>query len=682
MRNLSFVMTMFGFALSGAAPGAVDLYVATNGNDAWSGTPVEPNAGRTDGPFATLERARDEIRRRRAGGATAEAVTVHVRGGMYPREKPFELTASDGGTAQAPIVYRAYRDEKVHLIGGREITNFRRITDPAILERLDEAARGRVWQADLKELGVSDFGDAVASGRRLELFFNDQPMTLARWPNEGFVKIADVAGGKPITAHGIQGDAVGRFVYEGDRPARWAKEDDVRLHGYWFWDWSDAYEKVESIDPRHRVISTLPPYHHYGYRKGARWYALNLLTELDEPGEWYLDRRSGILYFWPPAPIESARTYVSVLDRMMLLKDASYITIRGLILEFNRGTAVMVEGGSHNRIDACTIRNIGGTAVVISGGVDNGVAGCDIYNIGESGISLTGGDRRTLTPSGHFAVNNHIHHYSRAARTYRTAVSTAGVGNRIAHNLIHDAPHMAIGLNGNEHVIEFNEIHTVCMDTDDAGAFYMGRDWTWRGNVIRYNYFHHIGRFHGHVGVQSVYLDDWASGSTVFGNVFYKAGRGVLIGGGRNNTVENNIFVECAPAVHVDSRGLGWAKSYFDGRDNTLVERLNAVPYKEPPWSTRYPELLKLYDDEPALAKGNRIVRNICSGGRWLDLLDKLDDKVVYVKDNLVGEDPLFVDAGHQDFRLKDDSPAYKLGFKRIPFEEIGPQRNRPRAGE
>jgi len=682
MRSLSVFATTLGFALCAAAPGAVDLYVATNGNDAWSGTPVEPNAGRTDGPFATLERAREEIRRRRGGGATAEAVTVHVRGGMYPRDTLFELTASDGGTAQAPIVYRGYRDEKVHLIGGREITNFRRITDPAILERLDEAARGRVWQAALKKLGVSDFGDAVAPGRRLELFFNDQPMTLARWPNEGFVKIADVAGGKPITVHGIQGDAVGRFVYEGDRPARWAKEDDIRLHGYWFWDWSDAYEKVESIDPRHRVISTLPPYHHYGYRKGARWYALNLLTELDEPGEWYLDRRSGILYFWPPAPIESARTYVSVLDRMMLLKDASYVTIRGLILELNRGTAVMVEGGSHNRINACTIRNIGGTAVVISGGVDNGVAGCDIYNIGESGVSLTGGDRRTLTPSGHFAVNNHIHHYSRAARTYRTAVSTAGVGNRIAHNLIHDAPHMAIGLNGNEHVIECNEIHTVCMDTDDAGAFYMGRDWTWRGNVIRYNYFHHIGRFHGDVGVQSVYLDDWASGSTVFGNVFYKAGRGVLIGGGRNNTVENNIFVECTPAVHVDSRGLGWAKSYFDGRDNTLVERLNAVPYKEPPWSTRYPELLKLYDDEPAVAKGNRIVRNICVGGRWLDLLDKLDDKVVYVKDNLVSEDPLFVDAGHQDFRLKDDSPAYKLGFKRIPFEEIGPQRGRPRAGE
>ena len=294
----------------------------------------------------------------------AEGVTVHVRGGMYSREKPFELTAADSGTAQAPIVYRAYKDEKVHLIGGREVSNFRRVTDAAILERLDEAARGRVWQADLKAIGVSDFGDAVAPGRRIELFFNDQPMTLARWPNQGFVKIADVVGGKPITVHGLNGDAVGRFTYEGDRPTRWAKEDDIRLHGYWFWDWSDAYEKVESIDVRHRVISTVPPYHHYGYRKGARWYALNLLAELDEPGEWYLDRRSGILYFWPPAPIESARTYVSVSGRMILLKDASYITIRGLTIEFNRGTAVTIEGGSHNRIDACIIRNIGDTAVL------------------------------------------------------------------------------------------------------------------------------------------------------------------------------------------------------------------------------------------------------------------------------------------------------------------------------
>ncbi|MBN1492259.1 MAG: right-handed parallel beta-helix repeat-containing protein, partial [Phycisphaerae bacterium] len=262
---------------------------------------------------------------------------------------------------------------------------------------------------------------------------------------------------------------------------------------------------------------------------------------------------------------------------------------------------------------------------------------------------------------------------SRTSRTYRTAVNANGVGCRIAHNLIHDAPHMALGLSGNEHLIEFNEVHNVCKETDDAGAFYMGRDWTWRGNVIRYNYFHHIGRFKSHVGTQAIYLDDWASGTTVFGNVCYEVFRAVLVGGGRNNTIENNIFVNCDIAVHVDSRGLGWAKYYFDSTDNTLVDRLAAVPYKEPPWSTRYPELLTLYADEPALAKYNKVVRNIAvDNKKWLALQNGLTDAVVEITDNVVDIDPHFVDVDHQDFRLRPDSPALKMGFKPIPVDKIG----------
>ncbi len=154
----------------------------------------------------------------------------------------------------------------------------------------------------------------------------------------------------------------------------------------------------------------------------------------------------------------------------------------------------------------------------------------------------------------------------------------------------------------------------------------------------------------------------------------------MLIGGGRDNVIDNNVFVDCTPAVHVDSRGLGWAKYYFDGTNTTLIDRLNAVNYKQPPYSTRYPELLTLYDDEPAVAKGNVIVHNISVGGRWLDLRDGLDDKVVQIGDNLVDADPRFVDRNNENFQLKDDSPAYKLGFKRIPIDEIGLRRNEPRA--
>jgi len=581
----------------------------------------------------------------------------------------FQLTSEDSGAQDAPIVYRAYRDEEVRLIGGREISGFRPIDDPAVLSRIDGACRDKMLQVDLRAQGITDFGELMPRGfgrpiypAGLELFFQGRPMTLARWPNRGWVKIADVPAGKDG----------GKFTYESDRPKRWLKADDIWVHGYWTWDWADSYEKVESIDTLSHEIATCEPHGVYGYSPGNRYYALNILEELDEPGEWYLDRKTGILYFWPPAPIGEGRAFVSILsDPMVSMRDVSHVILRDLTFEYTRGNAIEITGGEHNLVAGCTIRNIGNTAIVISDGREIGVVGCDICRTGDGGIRLSGGDRLTLTPGGNYVINNHIYDYSRWVRTYRPAVMVGGVGNRVAHNLIHDGPHTAILLHGNEHVIEFNEIHDVCLETADVGAFYMGRDWTERGNIVRYNYFHHLGNIGG-IGSMAIYLDDWASGTTVFGNICYRAGRAVLIGGGRDNTIENNIFIDCEPAVHVDARGLGWAKYYFDGTNTTLVDRLNAVNYREPPYSERYPELLTLYDDDPAVPKGNLIVRNIAYSGRWLELLDGLDDRIVSIRDNLVGEDPGFVDPERGNFQLRDDSPAYKLGFRRIPVEKIG----------
>jgi hypothetical protein len=604
-----------------------------------------------------------------------QTITVHVRGGTYYRDATFSLTAKDAGNADAPIIYRAYRNETVRLVGGRRVADWKPETDPAVLERLDPAARGYVLRADLRALDINDYGQV--SGGGLELFFDDEPMTLARWPNRDFTTIHEITDEQTTTVHGRTGSKVGKLYYDGDRPNRWAGETGIWLHGYWFWDWRDAYQRVASIDPKHRLISLAKPYHGYGYRKGQRYYALNVLAELDEPGEWQLNRDTGVLYFWPPGPMAPGRAVVSVLKTLVEMQDASYVTLRGLTFEATRGTAVTIRGGTHTRVTDGVVRNTGSQAVSLTGGADNAVVGCVMYNTASGGISLGGGDRKTLTPGRNLAENNHIHHYSRWSRTYSPAVGVSGVGNRIRHNLIHDAPHNGIQLSGNEHLIEFNELHHVCLETDDVGAFYMGRDWTQRGNVVRYNYFHHLGRHGGGVGVMAVYLDDWSSGTTVYGNVCYKAGRAVLIGGGRDNTVENNVFVDCTPAIHVDSRGLGWAKTYFDGSTTTLTDRLAAMNYREPPYSTRYPELLTLYDDEPAVAKGNVIRRNISVGGRWLDLNNGLTDKVVRVEDNLIDRDPRFVDRADGDFqlgdfRLSDDSPAFVHGFQRIPLKKIG----------
>ncbi|HUU60053.1 MAG TPA: hypothetical protein VMZ50_10950 [Phycisphaerae bacterium] len=265
---------------------AGEFHVSPGGSDRGPGT--------KEGPFATLDRARAAVRElKKTSGLPAGGVTVWVHGGVYPLTKSFRLTKEDSGTDKAPVVYRAWRGEEVRITGAVEIppAALTPVTDPAVRKRIPRSARTKVLAADLKALGVADFGDPVAAGKRPEVFFNDVPMMLARWPNEGFTTVGELVGGKPTTSHGLKGDFVGKFTYTGDRPARWADEAaTMRLHGYWFWDWSDAYEKVESIDTEKRIITTVPPYHHYGYRAGQRYYALNLLAELDSPGEWYLDR--------------------------------------------------------------------------------------------------------------------------------------------------------------------------------------------------------------------------------------------------------------------------------------------------------------------------------------------------------------------------------------------------------
>ena len=661
------------------AQAAVTLYVAPNGNDAWTGQEAQPNAEKTAGPLTTLAGARDAIRALKSRGPLPPGgVVVEVAGGTFEFAQALELAAEDAGEEESPIVYRAAPGQEVRLVGGKVVTGWQLVADAAVLERLEPAARGKVWQANLKALGIADFGNVASGG--VELFFNDEPARLARWPNADFVNIRDVTKEAPETSHGRTGSKVGNFYYEGDRPTRWRGEKDIWLHGYWFWDWSDQYQQVESIDVDQQLVRLAQPYHGYGYLPGARYYVLNVLAELDEPGEWQLDRETGTLYFWPPAPLEEGRPMVSAIETLATLTDASHVRFEGFVIEAVRGAAVKIAGGTGVQIADCTIRNTGDIAVDVRGGTKNAVIGCDISNTAGGGVSLDGGDLATLTPGEHLVENNHIHHYARWKRTYTPAVAISGVGNCIRHNLFHDAPHNAVQLSGNDHLIEFNEFHHVCLETDDVGAFYMGRNWTQRGNVVRYNYFHHLGRHGGGVGVMAIYLDDWASGTTVFGNICYQAGRAVLIGGGRDNRVENNVFVDCTPSIHVDARGLGWAKSYFDGSDNTLFDRLVAVDYRHPPWSDRYPELLTLLDDEPVMPKGNVIARNISVGGRWLDLADGLTDATVKLEDNLVDIDPLFVDRAKADFRLQPDSPAFKLGFKAIPVEKIGLERSTPGA--
>ena len=715
---LAFV-TLFVSVAQGAEKTA--FYVATSGNDAWSGKLAQPNAAQSDGPFATIERARDAVRvMKRSGGLPQGGIAVEILEGRYELSKPVELTSEDSGTPEAPIVYRARPGAVVRISGGRVVAGWKPVNDPVILNRLDPNARGKVFQADLKAQGITEYGDlgldaaaelqlwlAKVDGQgedamgsayasrgktvrpRLEVFFNEQPMPISRWPNEGFIKIQDVLGKTEINVRGVKGCKEGIFVYEGDRPKRWVGENDAWVEGYWFRDWAEQRHKIESLDVEKHIISVAPPYHDYGYRKGQWFRGFNLLSEIDEPGEWYIDRQAGILYFWPPGELDRARVEVSMAPGLFTLTDTAHVILRGLLLEAARGTAITIRRGQQCRVEGCTIRNLGNHAVTIFDGKENGVVGCDMYGMGGGGIYLVGGDRKALAPAGHYAENNHIHHFGRWDRMYRPGLFLSGVGLRASHNLIHDAPHSAILFGGNDHLIEFNEIHNVCQESHDCGAIYAGRSWTLRGHVIQYNYLHHLcGKDGG--PCNGIYLDDLFSSATVQGNIFYQTLRPVFLGGGRDNIIQDNVFVDCPKAVHIDARALGWCGPHADGRIKEAREKgtIAGVRYNEPPFSTRYPELVKLLDDEPKKPKGNIVRRNIFWEGAgenlrrvangapvketWWDDIEPKIRGLIMIEDNLINVDPRFVDPMAGNFQLREDSPAWKLGFHRISVEKVG----------
>jgi len=732
-KLLKFAILLFGIIL-GFEASAQDIYVATNGND--------NNLGTKEKPVATLEAARDLIRNYKSiQDLPKGGITVWIGEGQYDQEQAFALNENDSGEPDAPIIWRPMPNEKVSITGGKSIPSekFEKVTNKEILKRLSKNAAQNVMQVNLKEFGIHDYGQIKQYGHALsvspapiEIFFNNEAMTLAQYPNKGYIKIGKIidAGSVPRIQDYSNRGAI--FEYTDQRHAVWAGQKDVWLQGSFNYGFSDDNILIESIDTKSKQIKLATP-SLYGVASGKdyqHYIARNILDELDVPCEWYMDRNSGILYFWPPGNMDNSTIMVSILeDPIISLEGASYITIRDLTIESGRGIGVYLERGSNNLIAGCTIRNVGTTGVFMgqgakqtfpgithddyngvpisrrvgnmqghmykytgwnrNAGKNHGILSCDIYNTGSGGVSLSGGSKRQLIPGNNYVENCKIHDYNRRNKFLWSAINVDGCGNRISHNEIYNSEWQGIFVRGNEHLFEYNNVHHVTTNSDDTSPWYIGRDPSDRGNIIRYNYFHHIGSTERmNMGI---YCDDGTTDVLIFGNVFYKmhTSHGQLFSNsGWELRLINNIIIEpMSQTVEVSAHLYSWAKNeavFMFGEEGLLRKRLTkSVNIYESPYAEKYPELMEYLDPIVAgkewqgmRARGNVIAKNVILADAKKPLLILRGNyaQCDTINNFKTENDPGFVDYKNENFNLLPNSEVFKQipDFEVLPFDKMG----------
>ncbi len=639
------------------------FYVSPEGSDSWSGRMNQMMAGETDGPFASPFCATEAVNNVRMAGIEGPVV-VQFSEGIYQLDSSWLISSQLSGTTSGETIFRAAAGAKVSIIGGMIVPQGWLTSPPTDLEGLDPFIRDSLRYIDLSRFDIAEIGALENRGfprpdfpSPMELFVDYKPLQMARWPNEGWVRISGTNKGR----------FSGQFTYSSEHVDQWSDNIPFWLHGFWARDWADSYELVRQVDTSANVIYTQEPHGTYGYEKGQRFYAINLLQELDRPGEWYLDTEHRFILYWPLPNSDDAQVMLSRLTSPLLQVNAAHhLRFDGLIFEGGRGHAAELTDAAHVQFFGCTFRNTGRLAIAIRDGSSNMVDNCQIYATGEGGILVSGGERDSLISAGHRIFNNEIHHTNRWVITYSPGIQVEGVGILISHNLLHHIPHMAIRLLGNDHIIEYNEFTQIGSETGDAGAVYIGKDWSMRGNVIRYNYFHDINSPY-HRGMMGVYLDDLVGGMYIHHNIFQNVQRAVVVGGGRNNVVADNIFLNCRnSALRVEYR-----QGTASNASTQLRKRLESVPYQSKTWLKKYPELNTLLEDEPLAPKDNKIHDNVVLKGKWMEITPKAA-KLQQMKNNRLIED-------FSEYKVINDSLELlfnnsELQLPDIPWQKIGLQ--------
>ena len=485
------------------------------------------------------------------------------------------------------------------------------------------------------------------------MFFYDGKWAVeARWPNEGWATFTETVdtGIRGRCLNSIAPDnppVAGAFKFDSERPEKWNFGEGVYLCGYFTHDWS--YERIQAKDfDAAKKIMTMAAPASYGIggetwsaNKERRFFATGVRAELDKPGEYYYDRKTGKVDFIAP---EGMKEFIAVTNEAPLLvidgeKDKVFDGVR---FEYAIN-GVIVRNSEGIVFRNCVFRNIGGEGLVIEKSKNCRVENCTFSRIGRSCVMVSGGDRKKLIPGGNVVANCEFSDFAKVNRTYSSAVVLSGCGNAMIGCKVHDAPHSACFYSrGNDLRIVSNEVWNVMYETGDCGAFYAGRDPTSRGNLLGWNYVHDVGTLgRKTANVMAFYLDDCDCGDTLISNKVVNVPRGVLLGGGQDNHLIGNEFVNCDVGVSLDDRGCDWTDKWDSKTDASwqMTRKAKEMPIHEEPWKSRYPCMDRYFEKDPRRPYYNDLVGNVFRNCRlpfecWLT--DSANRDLMNVNDNRV----------------------------------------------
>jgi|GEM_PF-6831642 len=699
---------LIGIIIATLQAHAVDVFVATNGND--------NNPGTKSSPLKTLKGARDKVRSITSGGIPNGGVRVLFRGGTYPISQTVDFDSRDSGTSNRLITYTRYGSESVIFDGSVSIPggNFSLVSGADRNRLPNPNARNNVYVTNVGSPTIRAYlrdESNISIGNKMQL--------QARWPEKGYGHPKDFAGTEATSGTGTYANPRGAsFALEESVPyAKWRNEigrgqKTAYAIGYMSAPWFREVLNIASVSSSNKFKLVDRARYNFG-TDVVRLAIKGCLTGLSHKGEWYFDPQQNKLYIWPTTPLNgSNRVYIWGAEDCINMNNTNHVRIERITFQHfhdldNTGAVVNMASNCNNiRLQGCTFRRLGGGSfkgVVISPTSTNcQIVSCNFYDIPSANIVLNGGSRgkTSITHGNNKVINCHFTQYD--SRDFRgRACVINGAGNTFEHNLIHNMNSQPVNIDGVDHHFSYNELFNTNIEEGDGGMAYIGGSLNHVGNVFNNNFLHHCMSIPEHTGKSGFHSDDHNGGNDYMYNTFYKTGFASLkIGGGAGHSFVDNVVIDNWDAVRIIRP---WQNDY-NGAKNLLATdpnntvKLNYIGRAEKEvgnfannasasyrngwnssfWAQRYPTLAANLKDSSAIqpdALGMYPHRNVVDGNVFYRISHNhvAKTETAYASEtnstNLSGLGTHFVGPNKLNFKWKTPLPAFAVD---TDFENVG----------